>query len=151
MRAIVTSALVLSTTALLGACEPQAPSGDRAPPPADAPATPVAAPQAFAGEMLARGTEPFWALRIKETEMVLERPDFPPLTAPNPGPVMVEGRAVWRTQTEGGAPLEVILWEATCSDGMSDLVYGYEARVTLDGRTLSGCAGKADAMPREGT
>jgi len=44
----------------------------------------------------------------------------------------------------------VTIWEASCSDGMSDLTYAYQARVQRGDETLEGCAGKEGAMPREG-
>ena len=106
----------------LAACQPQAPDGGEAQPPADAPAplptppAPEAAPPVaagpFDGEIRAVGTEPFWGLRIRDTEITLERPDFPP--------------------------------------SMSDLTYAYQARVQSGDETLEGCAGKEGAMPREG-
>lgn len=144
----------------LAACQPQAPDGGEAAPPADAPAplpatpAPMPAPPVaagpFDGEMRAVGTEPFWGLRITETEITLERPDFPPSKGPNPGFTLEEGRAVWRARTADGGDLMVTIWEETCSDGMSDLTYAYQAQVQSGDETLSGCAGKDGAMPREG-
>lgn len=142
----------------LAACQPQAPDGDEAQAPADAPAPagPDPAPPApvasgpYDGEMRAVGTEPFWGLRISATEITLERPDFPSSQGPNPGFVLEDGRAVWRTRTADGGDLMVSLWQEPCSDGMSDLAYAYQARVQSGDETLSGCAGKAGAMPREG-
>ncbi|MGQ3016580.1 COG3650 family protein [Phenylobacterium sp.] len=145
----------------LAACQPQAPDGGEAeapadappaealPTPAPAPAPPVAAGP-YDGELRAVGTEPFWGLRISDTEITLERPDFPTSQGPNPGFVLEEGRAVWRTRTADGGDLMVTIWEAACSDGMSDLTYAYQARVQSGDETLSGCAGKEGAMPREG-
>jgi len=53
--------------------------------------------------------------------------------------------------TADGRPMSVTLRQGACSDGMSDLRYDYVAEVSLAGETLKGCAGKADAMPREGS
>ncbi|MCG9915570.1 MAG: hypothetical protein MH112_04310 [Phenylobacterium sp.] len=152
--------LILALTLGLGACQPQAPDGGQAEAPADAPAeaadpaTPAPgtapAPGPFAGDLRAVGTEPFWGLSITGGEIVLERPDFPPSRGPNPGFVMEDAQAVWRTQTTDGGDLMVTLRQAPCSDGMSDLTYVYAAEVQSGDETLSGCAGKADAMPREG-
>lgn len=144
----------------LAACQPQAPDGGEAQPPADAP-TPLPTPPAptpappvatgpFDGELRAVGTEPFWGLRIRDTEITLERPDFPPSKGPNPGFTLEDGQAVWRTTTADGGELMVTIWEASCSDGMSDLTYAYQARVQSGDETLEGCAGKEGAMPREG-
>lgn len=99
--------------------------------------------------MRAVGTEPFWGLRITSTELTLERPDAPPSKGPNPGPSLEDGQAVWRTRTAAGGDLMVTIWQEACSDGMSDLTYAYQARVQSGDETLSGCAGKEGAMPRE--
>lgn len=154
MRPIV----LVASLSLLAACAPQAPDGSNAPPPADAPpqaaapATPPAAtpiPEEFAGDMDARGTEPFWGLQIRDTQITLQRPDHPAAVGANPGQVIKDGTATWTTQA-GASPLVVTLSLAPCSDGMSDLKYDYAAVVKLGTETLKGCAGKADAMPKEG-
>ncbi|MDO8899882.1 MAG: hypothetical protein Q7V15_00840 [Phenylobacterium sp.] len=155
--ALIVPALILG----LAACQPQSPDGDEAAAPADAPAPTLVPPQAvapeppaatgpFAGDMRAVGTEPFWGLRIAATEITLERPDAPPSKAPNPGPSLDGDQAIWRTRTADGGDMMITLWEAPCSDGMSDLTYAYQARVQSGDETLSGCAGKEGAMPREG-
>lgn len=153
MRPIVLAASVL----ILAACSPQAPDGAVAPPPADAPATPppaapppVAAPipEEFSGDLDARGTEPFWGLQIRATQITLQRPDHPNLVAANRGPTLQGPKAVWTTSA-GAVPLTVTLTLQACSDGMSDLKYSYAAEVTLGAETLKGCAGKATAMPKE--
>lgn len=153
MRIFATALIGGLAGAALAACQPQSPDGSAAPPPADAPraaSTAAAVPEAFQGEMLARGTEPFWVIRIGPETITLERPDFDPVTAPNPGAVMEGPAAVWRATTADGRPLSVTLRQGECSDGMSDLRYAYVAEASLAGETLRGCAGKADAMPREG-
>ena len=152
MRIFATALIAGLAGAALAACQPQSPNGSAAQAPADAPpaSTAAAVPDAFQGEMLARGTEPFWAVRIAPRTLTLERPDHDPVTAPNPGAVMEGPAAVWRTTTADGRPLSLTLRQGECSDGMSDLAYDYVAEVSLAGEMLRGCAGKADAMPREG-
>ena len=155
MRSIV---LATASLLILAACAPQAPDGATAPPPADAPTTPPTTPpppaaapipEEFSGDMDARGTEPFWGLQIRGTQITLQRPDHPVAVGPNPGLVMKDGKAVWETQA-GTNRLVVTLSLAACSDGMSDLKYAYAAEVVLGTETLKGCAGKTGAMPREG-
>ena len=143
---------VLAPVLALGliACQPQAPGGAEAPPPADASEDIPAPAAAFADEIMAVGTEPFWGLRIRKTEITLEQLGEPSAKGPNQGSEESGAQTIWRTTTAGGDALVVTLWEETCSDGMSDLAYAYQARVQLGDKTLSGCAGKADAMPREG-
>ena len=151
---IFATAPVAGLAALLVACQPQAPDGSSAQAPADAPppaaSTAAAVPEPFQGEMLARGTEPFWMVRIQPDTLTLERPDFETVTAPNPGAVMEGEAAVWRAVAADGRPLPVTLRPGECSAGMSDLRYDYVAAASLAGAALRGCAGKADAMPREG-
>ncbi|WP_310539187.1 hypothetical protein [Phenylobacterium sp.] len=147
---------VLAASALLvfAACTPQAPDGAAAPPPADAPATPPPAtstplPEEFAGGMDARGTEPFWGLQIRDTQITLQRPDHPAAVGKNAGMTVQNGKATWETQA-GADRLAVTLSSEACSDGMSDLKYDYAAVVVIGSETLKGCAGHAGAMPREG-
>ena len=152
--------IVLATSALLvlAACTPQAPDGGAAPPPADAPATPPPAappvtstplPEEFAGGMDARGTEPFWGLQIRDTQITLQRPDHPAAVGKNAGMTVQDGKATWETQA-GAERLTVTLRSEACSDGMSDLKYDYAAVVVIGAETLKGCAGRAGAMPKEG-
>ena len=145
MRAFVTWAgLALALTG----CQPQAPDGSAAQAPADAPPPAAAAPQAFDGDLNALGTEPFWAVQIRATQITIQRPDQPNLVANNPGKAVSGSTAVWNTQA-GTLALKVTLTEAACSDGMSDLTYPYQALIALGAETLKGCAAKADAMPKE--
>ena len=149
MRSFV---LAVASLLALAACSPQAPDGSNAAPPADAPATPpppaaAPIPEEFSGDINARGTEPFWGLQIRGTQITLQRPDHPAAVGPNPGLTMQEGKAVWETQA-GTDRLVVTLRLEDCSDGMSDLKYDYAAEVVIGSETLKGCAGKAGAMPK---
>jgi uncharacterized membrane protein len=141
--------LALAAIALC-ACQPQAPDGSAAPPPADAPAAGPTAevPAAFDGDIDASGTEPFWGLQIRETQIALIRPEPEPgVVAPNPGPAIQGGRAVWDTRSEE-KPFKVTLTEqADCSDGMSDRKYPLAAEVVLGELTLKGCASKTSKKP----
>ena len=87
-------------------------------------------------------------MQIRATQITLQRPDHPNLVAANPGLTMQGSKAVWST-TAGAVPLTVTLTLQACSDGMSDLKYSYAAQVKLGAETLKGCAGKAQAMPKE--
>ena len=71
MRALLPVAAALA----LAACQPQAPDGSvaqppaDAPPPAPAPAPAAALPAAFQGDLDAHGNEPFWAVKIREGQI----------------------------------------------------------------------------------
>ena len=146
--------IVLSAAAiLLVACSPEAPGGGEAPPPADAPASgpaPAVDPAAaFKVDFSARGNEPFWGVDIKGTDIVLTRPDALAATATNAGLATTASQAIWTAQA-GATPVTVTLTKGDCSDGMSDLKYGYTARVVWGAETLEGCGFPTAAQPREG-
>lgn len=149
MRAVL---LALAAVALT-ACQPQAPDGSVAQPPADAPApAPASAatlPAAFQGDLDAHGTEPFWAVKIREGQIEFSTPEAN-IAFPNKGGVIDGGKAVWES-ADGPRPIKVTLSEqAGCSDGMSDLTYPLAAEVALGGTTYKGCAVKTAEKPREG-
>lgn len=148
--------IALAAAVLLAACEPQAPDGSTAAPPADAPDTapaPAAAeiPAAFEGDLDARGTEPFWAVQVRPTQITLMRPDHADVVAPNPGPVMLADRAVWTVPTAAGETLVLSLWaQPDCSDGMSDLRYPLAAELKVGtAEPMQGCGAKTAEMPTE--
>jgi uncharacterized membrane protein len=151
-------AQICAAALMLCACQPQAPDGEAAPPPADAPAAPASAtPVASSGGMdisqpiTARGTEPFWALEITGgTKFRLTRPDQPDLMAEAPGSAMSPGGATWVAKGAKGEQLTVSLKMGECSDGMSDLKYPMSAEVVLMNETLKGCAAKTAELPKEG-
>lgn len=148
MRRIV----ALSVAALLlAACSPEAPGGGEAAPPADAPdAAPAPDPAAaFRADFSARGNEPFWRVDIKGTDIVLTRPDAPAVTATNAGLAATANQAVWTAQA-GATSVTVTVTTGDCSDGMSDLKYGYAAEVNWGAETLIGCGFPTAAEPREG-
>ena len=126
----------------LAACKPVAEPPEDDPAPAAPPATQAApAPNPFAGDLNALGTEPFWAVEIRETTLKLTRPDAPDVVVPNPGPRLAAGKAVWP-----GQGLVVTLTDGPCSDGMSDRVYPWFAEVTAGIDMYKGCATKASAL-----
>lgn len=140
---------------LLCACQPQAPGGSPAPPPADAPkagnaAAPASRVMDISKPITARGTEPFWALKIDGKAFRLIRPDQPDLIAEAPGAAISDGRAIWVAKAADGQQMTVTLYLSNCSDGMSDLSYPMSAEVVLLNVELRGCAGPADATPRGG-
>jgi uncharacterized membrane protein len=151
-------ALLALAALALCACQPQAPDGERAPPPADAPDVAEAsqAPEdgdaepLFAGDIDARGTEPFWAVQIRGDRITLTRPEpEPPVSAANPGATETGSEAVWSTMVDGKPFIVTLANEGTCSDGMSDFEYPYVAVVTLGELTFRGCAVKTSALPPE--
>ena len=147
--------VALTTAALLAACAPEAPGGGEALPPADAPAevpppaqapgepqvvapTDPAAP--FRQDFVLAGNEPFWRLDVKGTSLVLTRPEpEPAVTATGATLAASSGKATWTSQT-----LVATVAAKTCSDGMSDRVYPYEAEVKVGDLVLKGCGISAE-------
>jgi uncharacterized membrane protein len=163
MRAMI----LLAALGLIG-CHPQAPDGAPAKPPADAPQ--AGGPQAggpqgeastseparaigitdFSGPMIARGNEPFWAVKMEGKTFTLQRPDHPDVVFEAPGAQIKPGRGVWSAKAADGQTLTVTLYVSDCSDGMSDLNYPFVAEVEFAGETLRGCAAKVADLPKPG-
>ena len=148
-------ASILIAALALAACQPQAPDGSLAQPPADAPplpaepAPPPATPAAFQGDIDAHGTEPFWAVEIRQTQISFKTPEAS-IVFPAGGMAVADGAAVWES-TAGDKPIKITLREQPgCSDGMSDLRYPLAAEVALGGTTYKGCAAKTSEKPKEG-
>lgn len=151
-RLLFAPALMAPLLVLVAACQPQAPDGQPAPPPADAPAAtlpPASSNIDISQPITARGTEPFWALTINGKTFRLSRPDQPDVSATAPGAAIADGRATWIAKTTDGQQVTVTLYASECSDGMSDLKYPMTAEVALLNESLRGCAAKTAESPRE--
>jgi uncharacterized membrane protein len=109
---------------------------------------------AEAMELVCLGTEPFWRLDLTEREArytPMEGPEarYAGTLAP------VSGRLqsfTWRGGGDGsrGDLVAFVARTDACSDGMSDLVYPFEAFVSLpDGTGLQGCCRPEGAAVRE--
>ena len=142
---------VLPLLALLAACQPQAPDGKPAPPPADAPKPAMPSGMDISQPITARGNEPFWALTIENgTKLTLKRPDHADVVAEAPGAAIEPGRAVWVAKAADGQQVTVTLYVSECSDGMSDARYPMSAEVALLNESLRGCAAKTAELPKGG-
>lgn len=134
MRVTVAPLVAIWAVLLTGACSPSNDAGIRAREPASAPAAAPLDP-AFAGNILARGTEPFWAVQVRARALTLKRPGFPDVSVDHDGPRMEGDAAVW-----GGDAFQLTLRKGTCSDGMSDNAYPMTAEALIAGETFKGCA-----------
>jgi uncharacterized membrane protein len=138
MRRIILAACAV----VLTGCQPQAPDGSTAPPPADAPPAAATPGPDFVGDIDATGTEPFWSVQIRSNQINLARPDQSTLMVGNGGVSIEGGKGVWRAKA-GPDQLVVTLEARPCSDGMSDRAYPWTATVTLGAAALKGCAAPA--------
>lgn len=144
-------AVIALAQVLLTACQPQAPDGKPAEPPADAPSAVAvaAAPGAsmdLSKPITALGTEPFWSVVADGTRLTLKRPDTPDKIFEAPGAAIQPGRATWLAKAEDGAQLTLTVYASECSDGMSDRVYPWTAEVSVLDEALRGCATPSAAM-----
>ncbi|HEY9217462.1 MAG TPA: hypothetical protein VIO94_05385, partial [Phenylobacterium sp.] len=109
---------------------------------------PAAMPAALQGDIEARGTEPFWGLKLQSGNVTIERPDQPKLIAFLAVNRMEGEQAVWQTSAEKPLIRLVVRPQPGCSDGMSDLSYPLAVELTISGtETLKGCGAKAGEMP----
>jgi uncharacterized membrane protein len=133
-----------SVIAVLTACGP---APQDAPPPAPVVAAPPAPMDVtdFTRPLNLLGNEPFWSVRIRSDGLTYSAPDTADVAVPNAGPEVSGIQAVWAS-----GPMKVTVEAEVCQDGMSGLNYPFAATVEIEGRTLTGCAAYADAMPREG-
>lgn len=86
---------------------------------------------------VARGNEPFWALRVLPDRVVLERPDADPVEAAARAIALDGGGYRWQADSP---VITVTLRPGYCADGMADAASAWQARVTLSGVELAGCA-----------
>lgn len=92
----------------------------------------------------ARGTEPFWSVTVNRNGIVYSTPEVSKRTYPYVAPMMAQGRPVdmVRVYRLNGQPNGTLIIKKadSCSDGMSDNVYRYEATLILGNRVMEGCA-----------
>ena len=104
-----------------------------------APAPPQeASPRSASGYRLI-GTEPFWGGTVSPREIVYSTPENQAgerifVT------VRIEGGSEIYSGRLSGQPFTLVLTDGPCSDGMSDNVHAYTARLEVQGETRSGCA-----------
>jgi uncharacterized membrane protein len=88
----------------------------------------------------AKGNEPFWAIDVSPSGVILQRPDHPTQTAEyQPLDHAADGVRHFSGDTQEGK-LELTLTPGKCTDGMSDTVYGWSATASINGEALKGCA-----------
>lgn len=92
----------------------------------------------------ARGTEPFWSITVNRNGIVYSSPDASKRTYPYVAPIAAQARPadlvrVYRLNGQPNGTL-IIKKANSCSDGMSDKAYPYEAILILGNQVLEGCA-----------
>jgi uncharacterized membrane protein/uncharacterized lipoprotein NlpE involved in copper resistance len=91
-------------------------------------------------DFYAIGTEPFWSLEIdKEKAISLRFADLPqPISMPHLQPVINKDSTVYNLEA-AGSPVQVIVYNSFCNDGMSDNLYDRRVHVIYKGETFKGC------------
>lgn len=85
------------------------------------------------------GTEPFWSASAALGKLTFERPDTPPVIGDLSAPTGEGDAQHFVVQTAQGE-LSAELAPTPCSDGMSDNLYGWTAKLVFEGKEWSGCA-----------
>ena len=111
-------------------------AGACAPPAARAPAP---AAFLFPERLQALGPEPFWSIEIDGSRIAYSSLDEPEKQTARVTRKEAGGE-LRLAGTLAGTPITVRIVPETCSDGMSDQVYSYSAKVRLGARSLQGCA-----------
>ncbi|MET0248137.1 MAG: membrane-like protein [Sphingobium sp.] len=81
------------------------------------------------------GTEPFWAVTVRDDMLVFERPDHAPLR------LAVTKDATARTVEYRGDGFTLTATPEPCSDGMSDAIWSDRVQIAFADGTLKGCGG----------
>lgn len=122
---------VLVLLALAG-CEGKAPIAATETASAPAPAMPAMPFQAL-------GTEPFWSIEVLPGQMRYSNPENIAGTT-FAATEARDGQGMRYSGTLDGQPVTLLVKPGTCSDGMSDTVYPWQALLTIGERTEQGCA-----------
>lgn len=87
------------------------------------------------------GTEPFWSIVIKDGSIVFLTPDNPDGEAWKFTPPVVSAEKwVYTTMDSKKRNVTITITKGTCSDGMSEMEFGYRATIKLGTINLNGCA-----------
>ncbi|MFB2936374.1 COG3650 family protein [Aerosakkonemataceae cyanobacterium BLCC-F154] len=95
---------------------------------------------------IVNGTEPFWNVTVNRNGIVYSSPEVSKRNYPYVTPMKAEGRPadlvrVYQLRGQPNGTL-IIKKAESCSDGMSDNIYPYEATLILGNRVLEGCASR---------
>jgi uncharacterized membrane protein len=90
--------------------------------------------------VMARGTEPFWAVQVDDAGIVWRQPAEPKeISLGVPQTQDAEGTVRYHASSNGHT-LELLVDAQACRDAMSGEFFAYSARAALDGKEFTGCA-----------
>ncbi len=92
---------------------------------------------------IARGNEPFWSFEqtatgarfLRPGQEVVEETLYTSIETHSGTSILISA-----TPVSTGSNIGVVLSPGVCSDGMSDIVYSYSVKLTLQNEVLNGCA-----------
>lgn len=83
------------------------------------------------------GTEPFWSIEVYEDHVWFETPEIKAKEIPIRWVNVEEGSRI--VSIDAKFPLDIIIKEEFCSDGMSDQEFSFSAKGTFQGKNINGC------------
>lgn len=108
----------------------------------------------------ARGTEPFWSVKVDSSQLTYARPDDPRGTTITVRRFAGRGGLSFTGDLDGES-VTLAISAGPCRDGMSDRHYPFSASLAIGARVQNGCAwtspetpepsGRAGAAPPRGT
>jgi uncharacterized membrane protein len=90
--------------------------------------------------VMARGTEPFWAVEVGDAGIVWRQPTEPKEIALGAPQTQDAEGAVRYHASSNGHDLELLVDAQVCRDSMSGEFFAYTASAVLDAKQFSGCA-----------
>lgn len=102
-------------------------------------ASPAAKPPEGNVHFVATGTEPFWSADVAAGSLRYATPEIPDGVSATVTEAK-DGTGMRYSGTLQGQALDLLIQPGKCSDGMSDKVYAYTAKLLLGATALHGCA-----------
>ncbi|MDI9244166.1 META domain-containing protein [Marinobacter sp. CHS3-4] len=93
----------------------------------------------------ATGNEPFWKVTLESGQLTLERPNQPTATMDYQTVARLTSGRTYRAKAPG-LSVEVITASQMCRDSMSGMLHPYQVRVSINGKTMSGCGGNPSRL-----
>jgi heat shock protein HslJ len=102
----------------------------------------TAAPANGSSTFRAQGNEPFWSLRMTDSELTFQPMEGSAVTVtPLPSPRLDSNAEVYEA-TAGGESLVLTIASKVCTDTMSGMPFPKSVTVALGAQTLKGCGGE---------
>ena len=97
----------------------------------------------FNFEFILLGNEPFWSVEIIPDENIIALKDVSTGKShllPYSKPAIKGTVYSYVSKNEKGDTIEILIRKENCNDGMSDRNYLYSSEITINGKSMNGCA-----------